>query len=55
MKVREMPQMVIRTKPRVKEWIERKSAKEERSQNWLIGKILEKAMLEDEQSEQAIA
>jgi hypothetical protein len=53
MKVREMPQLVIRTKPSVKEWVERKAEKEERSQNWLIGKILEEAMQRDEQLLQA--
>lgn len=53
MKVREMPQMVIRTKPRVKTWIERKAAQEERSQNWLIGKILEEAMSQDERAQDA--
>lgn len=48
MKVREMPQLVIRVKPEIKAWIERKAAQGERSQNWLIGKILEEAMLSDE-------
>ncbi|MNG03634.1 hypothetical protein D3C84_867230 [compost metagenome] len=55
MKVREMPQLVIRVKPAVKAWIERKAEQEERSQNWLIGKILEEAMQNDEQSKQASA
>ena len=53
MKVREMAQLVIRTKPTVKEWVERKAQQEERSQNWLIGKILEEAMQRDEQVLQA--
>lgn len=55
MKVREMPQLVIRVKPDIKSWVERKAAQEERSQNWLIGKILEEAMQKDEQSKQANA
>ncbi len=55
MKVREMPQMVIRVRPDVKAWIERKAAQDERSQNWLIGKILEEAMQKDEQGQQASA
>lgn len=56
MKVRERAQLVIRTKPEVKAWVERKSQQEERSQNWLIGKILEEAMLKDElQARQATA
>lgn len=47
MKVREMPQMVMRVKPEVKEWLEKKAKNEERSQNWLVGKILEEAMQND--------
>ncbi len=53
MKVREMPQLVIRVRPDVKAWVERKAAQEERSQNWLIGKILEEAMQEDDKDKQA--
>ncbi|MFC0710728.1 hypothetical protein [Azorhizophilus paspali] len=48
-------QVKIRVPSGLKAWLERKSSQEERSQNWLIGKILEKAMQEDEQREQATA
>ncbi|MDU4059452.1 MAG: hypothetical protein E7H60_23180 [Pseudomonas oryzihabitans] len=51
MKVREMPQMAIRLKPELKVWLEERAAKEERSQNWLIGKILE----EERQREQKLS
>lgn len=53
MKVREMPQFVIRIRPELKAWLERKAADEERSQNWLIGKVLEEAKQRDEQAQQA--
>lgn len=52
MKVREMPQLILRVKPEVKGWLEKKAKNEERSQNWLIGKILEEAMLNDGQAKQ---
>jgi len=48
-------QVKIRVPLKMKEWLERKSAQADRSQKWLIVKALEKAMLEDEQNEQAIA
>lgn len=53
MRVREMPQLVIRVRPEVKAWLERKAADEERSQNWLIGKALEEAKQRDEQIQQS--
>jgi len=53
MKVREMPQLVIRIRPELKAWLERKAADEERSQNWLIAKALEEARRLDEQAKQA--
>lgn len=53
MKVREMPQLVIRTKPAIKKWVERKAQQADRSQNWVIGKILEEAMQSDAQTQQA--
>ncbi|WP_165496974.1 hypothetical protein [Phytopseudomonas dryadis] len=51
MKVREMPQLVIRIRPEIKAWLERKAVSEERSQNWLIGKALEEAKQRDEQTQ----
>lgn len=45
MKVRNMPQINLRIKPEVKEWIIKESEKRERSQNWLISKLLEDEML----------
>jgi predicted transcriptional regulator len=53
MKVRDMAQILFRAKPDVKEWLERKAQQEERSQNWLIGKALEEAMLKDAQNQRA--
>jgi len=53
MKVRDMSQLVIRVNPIAKEWLERKAKQEERSQNWLIGKLLEEAMQRDEPIKQA--
>lgn len=46
MKVREMAQMVIRLRPDAKQWVVETAKKSERSQNWLIGKIIDKAMEE---------
>lgn len=53
MKAREMVQVVSRLEPDIKAWLERKAKREERSQNWLIGKALREAMVRDEQSQQA--
>lgn len=53
MKVKEMPQLMLRMKPEVKAWVERKAQAEERSQTWLIGKILEMEMQRDAQNKQA--
>lgn len=49
MNVREMPQMAIRLKPEIKAWLEKRAKNEERSQNWLIGKVLEEAMQREQQ------
>lgn len=43
MKVREMPQMVIRVTPSIKEWVNAKARKEQRSQNFIVNKALELA------------
>jgi predicted transcriptional regulator len=53
MKVREMKQVVFRAEPDIKAWLERKARREERSQNWLVGKALREAMQRDEQIKQA--
>lgn len=53
MKVRDMAQLVLRINPAAKEWLEKKARQEERSQNWLIGKLLEEAMQRDEPNKQA--
>lgn len=52
MRVRDMPQIIVRTPLAVKEWLEQKAAEEERSQNWIAVKILEEAMKRDEQRSQ---
>lgn len=49
MKVKEMTQVIVRLKPDLKEWIEARAEKEERSQNWLIGKLLEEARQREQQ------
>lgn len=48
MKVRDMPQMVIRLNPESKEWVKSKAAQLERSQNWIVAKAVEEARLRDE-------
>lgn len=53
MKVREMTQVIFRADPDVKAWLERKALQEDRSQNWLVGKVLREAMQRDEQIKQA--
>ncbi|WP_448105724.1 hypothetical protein [Pseudomonas juntendi] len=53
MKVRDMAQVILRIEPEVKAWLERKSKRDERSQNWLVGKALREAMERDEQITQA--
>lgn len=50
MKQRDINPFGLRMPPKVKEWIEQKSADQERSQNWLIVKILEQEMVKDERS-----
>jgi predicted transcriptional regulator len=53
MKVRDMAQVIFRAEPDVKEWLEKKARKEERSQNWLVGRALREAMKRDEETKQA--
>lgn len=53
MKVRDMPQLIVRAPVPVKSWLDKKAKQEERSLNWLICKILEEAMDRDGQAERA--
>lgn len=43
------PQLKIRLKPAVKQWLESKAKAEERSQTWLLNKMAEEAMHRDQQ------
>lgn len=43
MKVREMPQMIIRVTPKTKGWVISKAKEDKRSQNFIINKALELA------------
>jgi len=45
MKTRDMPQVNIRIKPELKKWLAGEAERRDRSQNWLISKLLEDAML----------
>lgn len=47
MKVREMPQMVIRVKPESKDWVIKKAKEEQRSQNFIVNKALEMMQEQD--------
>lgn len=42
MKVRDMPQLIIRVSPKSKQWIEVKAKNERRSQNYIVNWALEK-------------
>jgi len=53
MRVRDMSQLVLRVDPAIKQWLESKAKKEERSQNWLISKTLKEAMERDKQAKHA--
>jgi len=53
MRQRDINPFGLRMPPEMKEWVEAKAAKEERSQNWLLLKIIEKEMRRDEQFMQA--
>lgn len=56
MKVRDMAQLIVRLPETDKQWVMRKAAEQERSQNWLVAKLVEEARLRDEQgSNQAVA
>lgn len=46
-KAKDKCQLMVRLKPAVKTWVERKSSEQERSQTWLIEKILEQAMIQE--------
>lgn len=49
MKQREIKPFGLRMPPEVKAWIESQAEKEERSQNWLLVKIIKREMDRDEQ------
>lgn len=53
MKVKEVSQMLIRPGAEVKAWVEQKAAQQERSMNWIVSKILERAMQDEKQEQRA--
>lgn len=53
MKARDIPPFGLRLPPSLKEWVEQQSEKEERSQNWLLTKIVQEAKERHEQNKQA--
>lgn len=55
MKQRDISPFGLRMPPEMKAWLERKAAEEDRSQNWLLVKIIGKEMEEDEKRRQAAA
>lgn len=53
MKVRDMAQLIVRLPAEDKLWLVQKSAEQERSQNWLLAKLVRDARLQDEKTKQA--
>jgi hypothetical protein len=53
MSIRTDPLIAARVPQEVKDWIERKAAEDERSQNWLMRKILIDAHLASQKKEKA--
>lgn len=53
MKVRDMSQLIVRLPSEDKLWLVQKAADQERSQNWLIAKLIRDARLQDEQNKKA--
>ena len=44
---KEKPQLNLRLKPHLSEWLGVKAKKEERSKTWLVNHFIEKAMLDE--------
>lgn len=55
MKQRDISPFGLRMPPTMKAWVEKKAAEQERSQNWLLLKIIEKEMQRDVQERQGSA
>jgi len=53
MKVREMSQIVVRLPAEDWEWLIRKAGEQERSRNWMVGRLIKEAREKDEQNRQA--
>lgn len=49
MKKRDINPFGLRMPPAMRDWVQKKAAEDERSQNWLILKIIGEAMSRDEQ------
>lgn len=45
---REMPQINIRMPNELKTWIQKRAERDERSMNWVVVKLIEKAKTEEE-------
>ena len=52
-KQRDINPFGLRMQPRLRSWVDNKAKQEDRSLNWLICKVLEEAMRQDEQTRQA--
>lgn len=50
---REPTSFPLRMQPAMRHWVQKKAAEDERSQNWLLVKIIGEAMSRDEQHKQA--
>lgn len=49
MKKGQRPQFGLRIKQEVHDWLLAKSVREDRSMNWIVSKVLEDAMLKEQQ------
>lgn len=49
MRVRDMAQIMVRLPDQDKEWLLRKAEEEERSQSWLVSRLVRQAREKDEQ------
>lgn len=55
MKVRDMAQLIIRLPDQDKEWLVRKAEEQERSQNWLVSRLVREARERDEKQRSQVA
>ncbi|SFC84772.1 hypothetical protein SAMN05216577_111108 [Pseudomonas citronellolis] len=55
MKVRDMAQLIVRLPEQDKEWLVRKASEQERSQNWLVARLIREARERDERQDKQAA